>query len=114
MSGGDVCPHSHQQAFSLFRLRRCRHRATTQPLNLFMNTMHAETINFEPHDNTLDLDVDSRRAQKQRVNENKLAKRLIRETGRAITDRSEEHTSALQSLMRNSYAGFCLKKKNNN
>src|SRR3546814_7847328 len=27
--------------------------------------------------------------------------------------RSEEHTSALQSLMRNSYAVFCLKKKNN-
>src|SRR3546814_5980528 len=26
-------------------------------------------------------------------------------------DRSEEHTSELQSLMRNSYAGFCLKKK---
>src|SRR3546814_6707477 len=27
------------------------------------------------------------------------------------TCRSEEHTSELQSLMRNSYAGFCLKKK---
>src|SRR3546814_1645652 len=27
--------------------------------------------------------------------------------------RSEEHTSALQSIMRNSYAVFCLKKKNN-
>src|SRR3546814_2611324 len=26
-------------------------------------------------------------------------------------DRSEEHTSELQSLMRSSYAGFCLKKK---
>src|SRR3546814_7122866 len=26
--------------------------------------------------------------------------------------RSEEHTSELQSLMRNSYADFCLKKKN--
>src|SRR3546814_10608162 len=26
-------------------------------------------------------------------------------------DRSEEHTSELQSLMRNSYAVFCLKKK---
>src|SRR3546814_8126147 len=25
--------------------------------------------------------------------------------------RSEEHTSEIQSLMRNSYAGFCLKKK---
>src|SRR3546814_4268774 len=28
--------------------------------------------------------------------------------------RSEEHTSELQSLMRTSYAVFCLKKKNNN
>src|SRR3546814_7507957 len=28
--------------------------------------------------------------------------------------RSEEHTSELQSLMRNSYAVFCLKKKNYN
>src|SRR3546814_2073747 len=31
-----------------------------------------------------------------------------------IAGRSEEHTSELQSLMRNSYAVFCLKKKNNN
>src|SRR3546814_9460331 len=30
-----------------------------------------------------------------------------------ITTRSEEHTSELQSLMRISYAVFCLKKKNN-
>src|SRR3546814_1805933 len=29
-----------------------------------------------------------------------------------IADRSEEHTSELQSLMRISYAVFCLKKKN--
>src|SRR3546814_3889788 len=29
----------------------------------------------------------------------------------AVNDRSEEHTSELQSLMRNSYAVFCLKKK---
>src|SRR3546814_3664650 len=28
--------------------------------------------------------------------------------------RSEEHTSELQSLMRTSYAVFCLKKKNSN
>src|SRR3546814_6666043 len=28
-----------------------------------------------------------------------------------IGDRSEEHTSELQSLMRNSYAVFCLRKK---
>src|SRR3546814_6768936 len=30
----------------------------------------------------------------------------------AICSRSEEHTSELQSLMRISYAVFCLKKKN--
>src|SRR3546814_8124534 len=29
-----------------------------------------------------------------------------------VLDRSEEHTSELQSLMRISYAVFCLKKKN--
>src|SRR3546814_3991802 len=34
------------------------------------------------------------------------------EQHRALT-RSEEHTSELQSLMRISYAVFCLKKKNN-
>src|SRR3546814_6748940 len=32
---------------------------------------------------------------------------------RAAVSRSEEHTSELQSLMRISYAVFCLKKKNN-
>src|SRR3546814_7184051 len=31
----------------------------------------------------------------------------------AALERSEEHTSELQSLMRISYAVFCLKKKNN-
>src|SRR3546814_6170297 len=30
-----------------------------------------------------------------------------------IVDRSEEHTSELQSLMRSTYAVFCLKKKKN-
>src|SRR3546814_2126596 len=34
--------------------------------------------------------------------------------GGADADRSEEHTSELQSLMRNSYAVFCLKQQNQN
>src|SRR3546814_5239778 len=48
------------------------------------------------------------------------AQRLIEEDGRIVGvlcdagDRSEEHTSELQSLMRISYAVFCLKKKKNN
>src|SRR3546814_7402628 len=33
------------------------------------------------------------------------------EHGRSDVERSEEHTSELQSLMRISYAVFCLKKK---
>src|SRR3546814_8657793 len=37
--------------------------------------------------------------------------REAHEGGKAADDRSEEHTSELQSLMRTSYAVFCLKKK---
>src|SRR3546814_4603529 len=40
------------------------------------------------------------------------AKHIIVATGARARDRSEEHTSELQSLMRISYAVFCLKKKN--
>src|SRR3546814_9494047 len=36
----------------------------------------------------------------------------IRGVARTLAARSEEHTSELQSLMLNSYAVFCLKKKN--
>src|SRR3546814_7696574 len=35
----------------------------------------------------------------------------VRAKAKAGTDRSEEHASELQSLMRISYAVFCLKKK---
>src|SRR3546814_4709104 len=37
--------------------------------------------------------------------------RLLLKHGTRTTQRSEEHTSELQSLMRISYAVFCLKKK---
>src|SRR3546814_4141234 len=38
----------------------------------------------------------------------------IAPVARSMPMRSEEHTSELQSLMRISYAVFCLKKKNKN
>src|SRR3546814_3069779 len=41
-----------------------------------------------------------------------IAKRQIEIAREVGADRSEEHTSELQSLMRNSYAVFCLQKKN--
>src|SRR3546814_5481080 len=37
--------------------------------------------------------------------------KAINEQAALLINRSEEHTSELQSLMRNSYAVFCLKKK---
>src|SRR3546814_986798 len=37
----------------------------------------------------------------------------LRDMGQRIAGRSEEHTSELQSLMRISYAVFCLKKQKN-
>src|SRR3546814_7695185 len=36
----------------------------------------------------------------------------VLENGAIVMTRSEEHTSELQSLMRISYAGFCLKQRN--
>src|SRR3546814_5257526 len=41
------------------------------------------------------------------------SRHLPRERRRIKGGRSEEHTSELQSLMRTSYAVFCLQKKNN-
>src|SRR3546814_9868159 len=38
--------------------------------------------------------------------------RMARARSSSMSGRSEEHTSELQSLMRISYAVFCLKKKN--
>src|SRR3546814_9340679 len=37
---------------------------------------------------------------------------ILRSLLQGLDTRSEEHTSELQSLMRSSYAVFCLKKKN--
>src|SRR3546814_1058076 len=49
----------------------------------------------------------------QRQPSAKIDQRLSRRSLRPVSHRSEEHTSALQSLMRISYAVFCLNKKNN-
>src|SRR3546814_3822270 len=38
--------------------------------------------------------------------------RIVMAVGKSAEPRSEEHTSELQSLMRHSYAVFCLKKNN--
>src|SRR3546814_2365017 len=62
-----------------------------------------------------DLEVDRARTRPacalDKLGEN-IAERVIEEAGDSGDGgRSEEHTSELQSLMRTSYAVFCLKKK---
>src|SRR3546814_8641770 len=49
---------------------------------------------------------------KERVEVFTAGRTLQLDNFRRLTGRSEEHTSELQSLMRISYAVFCLKKKN--
>src|SRR3546814_10889955 len=46
------------------------------------------------------------------LDEGDIAMHALRIPGTSLSQRSEEHTSELQSLMRISYAVFCLKKKN--
>src|SRR3546814_4425984 len=48
-----------------------------------------------------------------KLNPNVPAFSVVLACSTSMTARSEEHTSELQSLMRISYAVFCLKKKNN-
>src|SRR3546814_10756813 len=43
----------------------------------------------------------------------KIIYHLVKEKGYTLQGRSEEHTSELKSLMRNSYADICMKKKKN-
>src|SRR3546814_7944783 len=48
--------------------------------------------------------------ESEKVRVRKLIMRKAKAMGKAGMIRSDEHTSELQSLMRNSYAVFCLKK----
>src|SRR3546814_10617784 len=57
------------------------------------------------------IDEEARATIAAYVAEARAAGRVIAEARRRQRQRSEEHTSELQSLMRISYAVFCLKKK---
>src|SRR3546814_1481372 len=56
-------------------------------------------------------DVGADGARQDRAVDGRVAQRDFRGVGHILFPRSEEHTSELQSLMRISYAVFCLKKK---
>src|SRR3546814_1573704 len=81
-------------------------------IGLGMQPSLAPLFEFEMLDRIGDIDlrpVDSRLAERSVED---LTRRTNERLSCQIFPRSEEHTSELQSLMRISYAVFCLKKKN--
>src|SRR3546814_3822719 len=59
-----------------------------------------------------EIETDKATMEFEAVDEGTVAKILVAEGSEGVkVGRSEEHTSELQSLMRISYAVFCLKKK---
>src|SRR3546814_2211853 len=75
---------------------------------------HAELAGLQSNFTILDTD-DQLRLLKQLIQAAGIDEKRwpARQLGGLIDRRSEEHTSELQSLMRISYAGYCLKKKKN-
>src|SRR3546814_6835521 len=86
-------------------------RKTRVHFHEFMHGVHHELSNVRGQQDPLD-EVARRIAKRYRLicfdefHVSDVADAMI------LYRRSEEHTSELQSLMRNSYAVFCLKKKN--
>src|SRR3546814_5475860 len=66
---------------------------------------------YPPHRAFMVARFESRFGQQARLPDRRLVDHRRDIAGEALVDRSEEHTSELQSLMRISYAVFCLKKK---
>src|SRR3546814_6441287 len=71
------------------------------------------SINAQPVPSMIELDQEAVLAVKPDRRRRRVRASRTRQPARVwrARPRSEEHTSELQSLMRNSYAVFCLKKK---
>src|SRR3546814_4666129 len=105
--------------YSLFILRLRRHPRATRTYTLFPYTPlfrslvedeFARAVRYRPGDRTHflpDRQLDLAALVDLRLD-------IELDADILALDRSEEHTSELQSLMRISYAVFCLKKKNTN
>src|SRR3546814_7995546 len=86
---------------------------TLFPYTTLFRSLAAEIARFDEGPQQVDRrDADDRHRQLHL--QNARAADPAAQTGRVDGQRSEEHTSELQSLMRISYAVFCLKKKNLN
>src|SRR3546814_3889956 len=95
-------------------IRRPPRSTRTDTLFPYTTLFRSHFIDRRPNPKDKNLGNRQRFMQRARGQIKEVVSRSVRE--RKITDaaggeRSEEHTSELQSLMRISYAVFCLKKK---
>src|SRR3546814_11178376 len=97
LSWNRVIRASSSSVFFFLMIRR-------PPRSTRTDTLFPYTTLFRSHDDRADP------ARERSVPLSRFPRR--RAAGRSPSGRSEEHTSELQSLMRISYAVFCLKKKN--
>src|SRR3546814_6215854 len=102
-------PPSSTLTYTLFpytTLFRSVRRVTSTPLRRRRRVQPHRSGTQSPRARSESASWPPRRPERQ---PNRQSPRSSRRDG---TERSEEHTSELQSLMRISYAVFCLKKKN--
>src|SRR3546814_1274291 len=92
--GGSIAPEGH---ILPERVERSVARPFAGRHSIKSGRRLPEPVTIDPEIGQNPLDIDSRLARRDALDEEQ---------------RSEEHTSELQSLMRISYAVFCLKKKN--
>src|SRR3546814_6839670 len=85
------------------------------PRSTRTDTLFPYTTLFRSHPNFVRLETIAGRASNLRYMRQAMDRYDgVDQPASGTTPRSEEHTSELQSLMRISYAVFCLKKKNKN
>src|SRR3546814_20337449 len=102
----DICRFELSAWFFFLRIRR-------PPRSTRTDTLFPYTTLFRSETGTLKFAVKAIRSASERLCTASLLITLARWTSTVRGEmRSEEHTSELQSLMRISYAVFCLKKIN--
>src|SRR3546814_6713853 len=104
----DVCSSDLRIAACESEIQQRRHDHATERGDARQNALRpARQLTFEHL--TLDLKTDQQEEQRHQAIIDPMQDA---EPTKMMMKRSEEHTSELQSLMRLSYAVFCLKKKN--
>src|SRR3546814_10713370 len=81
-------------------------------IRIFRVVLHRLVVEFLDHLHCKDVDALGCSTRQEAIEGQRIVPYLTGGVARVVL-RSEEHTCELQSLMRKSYAVFCLKKNNN-